>query len=161
MVTILAKSGILAFSEPRCTEANSVERNHAAYEHIRTFLDKQSAIPNIPVQNPTTLHQQISSGRHIQSTTGKISDWHVDVLLDQQRTRQSVVQYYYGERPPPSTVDRKGKGKRPAAQSSAGVAVKKRKTRSCARCGETDCPGDFLSKPCKYHPAVGVCHRCM
>jgi len=126
-------------------EDNSLEQNHHAYEQLRTLLPSTSALPPIPVCSQLPLDKEVT-GRV--ASSDPVSDWNIDLLLGHQRGQQSAVQFYYGERPPAMSGN-KGKGKRVQAPlGDVDVVVKKRKTRTCATCKQSDCPGAYMSRPC-------------
>jgi len=82
-------------------------------------------------------------------TAADTSHWHMDLLLGQLGTRQSAIQFHYGERAPPKQVSTtKGKKRALPDNDHPQPHIKKSRIRTCARCKRTNCRGAFLSRPC-------------
>ena len=126
-------------------EKNTIEQNRAAYERIHNLLKPlQHTVPKIPIQPRLTLDLEVDKNLRIERAPAL----NPEILLAQLSSGQSSLQNHYTERPP-ATASNQGKRKHgPESSGSAGPS-KRRKTRACTRCHQTNCPGAFRSRPCK------------
>ncbi|OBZ77815.1 hypothetical protein A0H81_02815 [Grifola frondosa] len=124
------------WSENR-NEENSVELHKAAYNTICTLLvPPEGSVPSIQASTGQSLADEVQTGRRATEINATVSDWQTDVILGHHSARQSLTQFYYGERPPPVQTSQQAtelsKGKKRARRSSdEGPKVNKRAPRTC------------------------------
>ena len=127
-------------------EGNTVEQYKKAYDSLKSLLETPVEVSHAPPASMQTVNHQIEEQRQAH-TDDEPSDWQVRVLLNRNDSRQMLVQMHYMERAPPGP---RGK-KRPVEGSEDSTTnVKKRNPRTCKTCHKIDCPGNFMSRPCKY-----------
>ena len=126
-------------------EGNTVEQYKKPYDSLKSLLETPVEVSHAPPASKQTVKHQIEERRQPHADDGP-SDWQVRVLLNRNDSRQMLVQMHYMERAPPGP---RGK-KRPVEGTEGSTTVKTRNPRTCRTCHKTDCPGNFMSRPCKY-----------
>jgi hypothetical protein len=102
-------------------------------------------VSHAPPTSMQTVKHQIE-GQRRPPTDDEPNDWQVRLLLSRNDSRQMLLQMHYMERAPPGP---RGK-KRPVEESTVTASVKTQNPCTCRTCHKADCPGNFMSRPCKY-----------
>lgn len=128
-------------------EGNTVEQYKNAYDSLKSLLETPVEVSHAPPTSMQTVKHQIE-GQRRPPTDDEPNDWQVRLLLSRNDSRQMLLQMHYMERAPPGP---RGK-KRPVEESTvtSTASVKTRNPRTCRTCHKADCPGNFMSRPCKY-----------
>ena len=128
-------------------EGNTVEQYKKAYDTLKSLLETPVEVSHARTASMQTVKHQIEGQKQPPTDDGP-SDWQVGLLLNCNDSRQMLLQMHYMERAPPGP-----RGKKRSAEESeeSTTTVKRRNPRTCRTCHKKDCPGNFMSRPCKYN----------
>jgi hypothetical protein len=127
-------------------EGNTVEQYKKAYDSLKSLLETPVEVSHAPPASMQTVKHQIEGQRQRPMDDGP-NDWQIGILLNRNDSWQMLLQMHYMERAPPGP---RGKKRSVEGSEESTITVKTRNPRTCRTCHKTDCPGNFMSRPCKY-----------